>query len=268
MCAAALAEGLTVIESAACEPEVQDVADLLISMGAHIQGAGTPRIVIEGVRELRGTTHDVIPDRIEAGTYMMASAITNGRVTIENCPIDDLLAASEHLRTVGVRVAAKDAAGAARRVRASVEVTSERRLHPTQVTTQPHPGFPTDLQAQIMALLSLADGNSIITERIYPQRFLHVAELSRMGAQIFQQNGTAVVTGVRELVGAPVMASDLRASASLVLAGLAAQGTTTVLRVYHLDRGYERMENTLRTLGAHIERVDEKDLPASGRQSD
>ena len=270
MCAAALAEGVTVIESAACEPEVQDVADLLISMGAHIKGAGTPRIIIEGVKELRGTTHRVIPDRIEAGTYMMAAAITNGRVTLEDCPIDDLLAAVQILESAGVHVRSRDSAAdpSSRRVRASVEITADRLLKPTQVTTQPHPGFPTDLQAQIMALLSLADGNSIITERIYPQRFLHVAELARMGAKVHQQSGTAVVTGVRELIGAPVMASDLRASASLVLAGLAARGRTTVLRVYHLDRGYERMEASLAALGADIERVDDKDLPTNGQLGD
>lgn len=270
MCAAALAEGVTVIESAACEPEVVDVADLLISMGAHIRGAGTPRIIIEGVKELKGTTHRVIPDRIEAGTYMMAAAATNGKVTLEHCPIDDLLAAVQHLEQAGVHVRCREDPSdpASRRVRATVEVTSERVLKPTQITTQPHPGFPTDLQAQIMALLSLADGNSIISERIYPQRFLHVAELSRMGARIHQQSGTAVVTGVRELVGAPVMASDLRASASLVIAGLAARGRTTVLRVYHLDRGYEKMENSLKALGAEIERVDDKDLPTNGHLAD
>jgi UDP-N-acetylglucosamine 1-carboxyvinyltransferase len=270
MCAAALAEGVTVIESAACEPEVVDVADLLISMGAHIRGAGTPRIIIEGVKELGGATHRVIPDRIEAGTYMMAAAVTNGKVTLEHCPIDDLLAAVQHLEQAGVHIRCREESAdpASRRVRATVEITSDRILKPTQITTQPHPGFPTDLQAQIMALLSLADGNSIITERIYPQRFLHVAELSRMGARIHQQSGTAVVTGVRELVGAPVMASDLRASASLVVAGLAARGRTTVLRVYHLDRGYEKMENSLRALGAEIERVDDKDLPTNGHLAD
>ncbi len=263
MSAAALAEGITVIESAACEPEVEDLAAMLNAMGAHIKGAGTPRVVIEGVKELGGATHKVIPDRIEAGTYIMAAAITNGQVTIENCPIDDLLAACERLESAGVHVRCRDN-GVERRTRAAVEVSSDRRLRPTQVTTQPHPGFPTDLQAQIMALLSLAEGNSIITERIYPQRFLHAAELTRMGAQIHHQNGTAVVSGVKELVGAPVMASDLRASASLIIAGLAARGRTTVLRVYHLDRGYERMEERLKAVGADIERVDDKDLPHNG----
>jgi UDP-N-acetylglucosamine 1-carboxyvinyltransferase len=267
MSAAALAEGITVIESAACEPEVEDLAVMLNSMGAHIKGAGTPRIIIEGVKELHGTTHPVIPDRIEAGTYIMAAAATNGQVTIENCPIDDLLAACERLESAGVHVRCRDA-GLQRRTHATVEVSSDRRLRSTQISTQPHPGFPTDLQAQFMALLTLADGNSIITERIYPQRFLHAAELTRMGAQIHHQSGTAVVSGVKELIGAPVMASDLRASASLILAGLAARGRTTVLRVYHLDRGYERMEERLKAVGADIERVDDKDLPQNGSGGD
>lgn len=264
MSAAALAKGTTIIESAACEPEIVDVADLLNAMGAQIQGAGTPRIVIEGVAELGGATHRVIPDRIEAGTYMMAAAITRGRVTIEDCPIDDLIAVCDYLKEIGVHIRATDDS-MQRRVRTTVDVSASDRLHPTQITTQPHPGFPTDLQAQMMALLCLADGNSVITERIYPQRFLHVPELSRMGAQLIRQGSTVVVTGVRELVGAPVMASDLRASASLVLAGLAARGTTAVLRVYHLDRGYERMEERLIAMGARIERVDDKHLPTNGQ---
>jgi len=263
MSAAALAEGTTVIESAACEPEVADLADLINTMGGSVRGAGTPRVVIEGVRELRGATHRVIPDRIEAGTYLIAAGITNGHITIENCPIDDLLALNEHLREIGVHVRASDDS-LQHRQRTTVEVSADRNLRPTQVTTQPHPGFPTDLQAQLMALLCLAEGNSVITERIYPQRFLHVAELTRMGAQLIRQGSTVVATGVRELVGAPVMASDLRASASLVLAGLAAKGRTTVHRVYHLDRGYHRMEEALRRLGARIERVDEKSLPGAG----
>lgn len=264
MSAAVLARGTTIIESAACEPEIVDLADLLTAMGAHIHGAGTPRIAIEGVAELRGAEHRVIPDRIEAGTYMMAAAITRGRVTIEDCPIDDLSAVCDYLKQVGVHIRASDDS-MQRRVRTTVEVSASDRLHPAQITTQPHPGFPTDLQAQMMALLCLADGNSVITERIYPQRFLHVPELSRMGAQLIRQGSTVVVTGVRELVGAPVMASDLRASASLVMAGLAARGTTTVLRVYHLDRGYERMEERLLAMGARIERVDDKNLPTNGQ---
>lgn len=254
MCAAALARGVTVIESAACEPEVVDLADMLNSMGAQVSGAGSPRVTIEGVDELHGTTHTVIPDRIEAGTYVIAAAITNGDVVLENFPTDALWAALDRLRAVGVEIEAADADdnGAMRR---TVRVASVRRLRPTQITTQPHPGFPTDLQAQMMALLTLADGNSIITEKIFPDRFLHVAELLRMGATLVRNGPSVMVGGIRELIGAPVMASDLRASAGLVLAGLAARGTTTVNRVYHLDRGYERMETNLARLGADIERV-------------
>ncbi len=258
MSAAALAEGETIIESAACEPEVADLATILNAMGARIRGAGSPRIVIEGVRELRGARHTVIPDRIEAGTYLIAGAITRGRITVENCPIDHLMAAADLLEGIGVRLDVAEGAGDG--LRASVTVECSGRVKPAQITTQPHPGFPTDLQAQVMALLCMADGNSVITERIYPQRFLHVPELARMGAALFHQGPTVVVSGVRELVGAPVMASDLRASASLVLAGLAARGKTAVLRVYHLDRGYERMEERLAAMGARIERVDEKEL--------
>ncbi len=260
MSAATLAEGMTVIENAACEPEIVDLAKLLNAMGAHIKGAGSPRIVIEGVKALTGTTHRVMPDRIEAGTLMLAGAITNGRLTLTNCPVDCLMALLDRLEHVGVHVrVSKDDSGDG--TRATVDVSCERVLRPVQISTQPHPGFPTDLQAQMMALLCLADGNSVITERIFPERFLHVAELSRMGAHLFRQGPTVVVSGVRNLVGAPVMASDLRASASLVLAGLAAQGTTTIRRVYHLDRGYEALDQRLRALGGDVTRVDEKELP-------
>ncbi|MGP1346451.1 MAG: UDP-N-acetylglucosamine 1-carboxyvinyltransferase [Phycisphaerales bacterium] len=259
MSAATLAEGVTVIESAACEPEVVDLATLLNAMGANIRGAGTPRIVIEGVKALGGARHRIMPDRIEAGTYMMAAAMTNGSVTLRGCPMDSLMAACDTLERVGVHVRPVDAEQDP--ARTSVSVTGERVLRPAQITTQPHPGFPTDLQAQMMALLCLADGNSIITERIYPQRFLHVAELARMGANLVRSESTVVVSGVRELVGAPVMASDLRASACLVAAGLAARGNTIVRRVYHLDRGYEKMEERLRGLGATIQRIPEADLP-------
>lgn len=260
MSAATLAEGVTIIECAACEPEVVDLANLLNKMGAHIRGAGTPRIVIEGVKELHGATHDVIADRIEAGTYMMAAAITNGHLTIDNCPIDALMALLDIFESIGVHVRTVEGRDSDP-MAATVEVSSDRVLRPAQVTTQPHPGFPTDLQAQTMALLCLAHGNSVITERIYQERFLHVAELARMGAQLFRQGPTVVVSGVRELTGAPVMASDLRASASLILAGLAASGRTIVRRVYHLDRGYEKMEDRLKSLGADIARVDDRELP-------
>jgi UDP-N-acetylglucosamine 1-carboxyvinyltransferase len=258
MSAATLAEGTTIIESAACEPEVVDLANLLNQMGARVHGAGSPRITVEGVESLGGTPpggHRVIPDRIEAGTYMCAAAITNGEITLDNCPIDAMLAVLDRLERIGVTVSADISRDP---MRATARVTCSRLLHPIELTTQPYPGMPTDLQAQLMALLTLADGNSVITERIYPERFLHVAELARMGARLLRQGPTVVVSGVKRLVGAPVMASDLRASACLVLAGLAAQGTTEVNRVYHLDRGYERMEERLRAVGAAIERVSDR----------
>jgi UDP-N-acetylglucosamine 1-carboxyvinyltransferase len=249
MMAATLAKGRTVIESAACEPEVENLAEYLNAMGAQVHGAGTPRITIEGVDELHGVEHTVVPDRIEAGTYMIASALTNGEVTLRNVRLDHMLAVVDKLRDIGVMV---EPVGDD-----SAIVTSARRLEPTDVTTQPYPGFPTDLQAQIMALLCLADGNSAITDKVFPDRFMHVAELMRMGANIRKEGPTTIVTGVRKLIGAPVMASDLRASAALVLAGLVARGTTTVQRVYHIDRGYEAIETKLRALGADITRVPE-----------
>ena len=255
MSAATLAEGRTVIESAACEPEIVDLANMLNRMGARIRGAGSPRIVIDGVEALGGCEHRVMPDRIVAGTYAIAAAMTNGDVILDDFPYDSLLAAINHLEEVGVHVQKLDPA--ADEFRCSVRVTSDRVLRPTIITTQPHPGFPTDLQAQFMALLSIAEGNSIVTEKIYTERFLHVAELSRMGAQVYRQGSTAVISGVRALHGAPVMASDLRASASLVLAGLAAHGETVISRVYHLDRGYSNMERVLTALGACIERCKE-----------
>jgi len=256
MCAAVLAEGTTVIECAACEPEVADLAAMLNAMGAKIRGAGGPRITIEGVEKLRGMTHCIMPDRIEAGTYACAAAITNGDVTLENCPTDALTALCDRLEEVGVYLQVVDDEHAADRLHQTVHIESDRRLRPVHVVTQPHPGFPTDLQAQLMALLCLAEGNSIITEKIFPDRFLHVAEMSRMGANLIRNGPTVLVSGVRELIGAPVMASDLRASAGLVIAGLAARGITTINRVYHIDRGYERMEVTLQQLGADIQRVD------------
>jgi UDP-N-acetylglucosamine 1-carboxyvinyltransferase len=259
MSAATLAEGVTVIESAACEPEVVDLANMLNAMGAKITGAGSPRIIIEGVQQLGGVNHHIIPDRIVAGTYAIAAAITNGDLILDNFPYDDLLAVIDQLQRVGVHVKRLDPSQPAQRC--SVQVTCDRRLSPTIITTQPHPGYPTDLQAQMMALLCLADGNSIITEKIFPERFMHVAELARMGAQLFRQGATVVVQGGSRLVGAPVMASDIRASASLVLAGLAAQGETTISRVYHLDRGYMKMEEILTSLGATIERFSEKVVP-------
>lgn len=251
MSAATLAEGTTVIESAACEPEIVDLANLLNAMGARITGAGSPRITIDGVDQLGGTDYRVMPDRIEAGTMMVAAAITAGELTIENCPLDALRAAVDRLEAIGVDV--HHESGDA--YRATVTVGAGRVLQPCHITTQPHPGFPTDLQAQFMALLTLADGHSVITEKIFPERFLHVAEMTRMGAQLFRQGPTVIASGVRTLVGAPVMASDLRASAGLVLAALAAEGTSTIHRVYHLDRGYEKLEERLASVGARITRI-------------
>ncbi len=251
MSAAALARGRTVIESAACEPEIVDLARLLNAMGARITGAGSPRITIDGVPSLGGADHAVIPDRIEAGTLMCAAAITRGSVVLDNCPLDAMLAVADRLEAAGVRL---EPTGGDDPLRCSCRVSCDRAPHPVEVTTQPHPGFPTDLQAQLMALLCIAEGNSVITERIFPERFLHVAELGRMGASLFRSGATVVVSGVRRLRGAPVMASDLRASASLVVAALAAEGTTTISRVYHLDRGYERLEDRLTALGATIHR--------------
>ncbi|MCG3124028.1 MAG: UDP-N-acetylglucosamine 1-carboxyvinyltransferase [Phycisphaerales bacterium] len=269
MCAATVAKGRTIIESAACEPEIVDLASLLTKMGAKITGAGSPRITIDGVSQLGASgggsiDHTVMPDRIEAGTFMMAAAITNGDLVLDNCPTDALLSTIDRLNAIGVEVEPieilRPAGWVADPLRQAVRVTSGRVIKPVEVTTQPHPGFPTDLQAQLMALLTLADGNSVITERIFPERFLHVAELARMGAKIFRQGPTVIVSGVRQLKGAPVMASDLRASACLVLAGLAAEGTTIVNRVYHLDRGYEKMEEHLCGVGAKITRVSEKEV--------
>jgi len=258
--AACLAEGRTVIECAACEPEIADLARLLNAMGARIEGAGTPRITIDGVEELAGAEHEVIPDRIEAGTFMAAAGVTGGRVTLENCPLDAMLAVTDRLERAGVRIEREDGPGADP-LRATCTVSREGPLRPVQITTQPHPGFPTDLQAQLMAMMCLAEGNSVITERIFPQRFLHVAELSRMGARLHREGPTAVVSGAERLVGAPVMASDLRASACLVVAALGAEGETTIHRVYHIDRGYERIEEAMRSLGGDIERVDDAQSP-------
>ncbi|MHC4441550.1 MAG: UDP-N-acetylglucosamine 1-carboxyvinyltransferase [Planctomycetota bacterium] len=250
MMAASLAEGRTIIESAACEPEVIDLANFLNACGAQITGQGSPRITIQGVKKLKGCEHSIIPDRIEAGTLIMAGAITNGEIRMRNCRLEHLLAVVDRLRQVGVNI---------ERDGEEVVVSSSRRLEPIEVTSQPFPGFPTDLQAQIMTLLCLADGNSVITEKIYPDRFMHVAELSRLGAKLRKEGPTVIVQGVKKLIGAPVMASDLRASAALVLAGLIAKGETVVNRVYHLDRGYERFDQKLRQLGADIERLSRSD---------
>jgi UDP-N-acetylglucosamine 1-carboxyvinyltransferase len=248
LCAAALAEGETVLVGAACEPEVVDCADMLIKMGAQIRGHGTPEIRITGVERLGGVEHRIIPDRIECGTFMIAAAITNGEIELRHCNLDHLIAVTDRLEEVGVSI---------ERQNGTVFVSSSRLLRPVEMTTQPYPGFPTDLQAQLMALLCLADGISVITERIFPDRFLHVGELNRMGARIRKEGPTAIIQGLKELHGAPVMASDLRASAALVLAGLVSKGTTRIDRVYHIDRGYEKIEQKLAAVGADIERVKE-----------
>ena len=249
LCAAALAEGETVLVGAACEPEVVDCAELLIRMGAKISGHGTPEVHIEGVDKLHGAEHRIIPDRIECGTFLIAAAMTNGELELRNCSLDHLIAVVDRLEDVGVKI---------KRENGTIFVSSARRLNTVEMTTQPYPGFPTDLQAQLMALLCLADGMSVITERIFPDRFLHVGELNRMGARVRKEGPTAIIQGVKELQSASVMASDLRASAALVLAGLVARGTTRIDRVYHIDRGYEKIEQKLAAVGADIERVKEK----------
>jgi UDP-N-acetylglucosamine 1-carboxyvinyltransferase len=249
MMAATLAEGVTVIESAACEPEVVDLANFLNDMGAKITGAGSPTVAITGVKKLHGAEHEVIPDRIEAATYAIAAAATNGEVTLQGARADHLRAVIDKLGEAGVTVG-----------RRGDHLIAHRggRLKSADVTTLPYPGFPTDVQAQMMSLFALAPGISIITERIFEARFMHVSELARLGADIEIEGPSAIVKGGRPLSGAPVMASDLRASAALVIAGLAARGVTQVNRIYHLDRGYENMDVKLRKLGARIERIEEK----------
>ena len=245
MMAAALAEGRTVLHNCAREPEVVDLALALGRMGARIEGAGTDEIRVEGVERLRPLDHGVIPDRIEAGTFLVAGALPGNDVTVHGCIPEHLEALVEKLRVVGAEVAP---------VEAGLRVVGDGRPRPVDVRTAPHPGFPTDMQAQLMVALCLADGSSKITETVFENRFMHVQELQRLGADIAVDGKTAVVKGVPALSGAPVMASDLRASAALVLAGLAAQGTTEIHRVYHLDRGYERIEAKLAPLGARIRR--------------
>jgi UDP-N-acetylglucosamine 1-carboxyvinyltransferase len=245
--AAALADGTTVIENAAREPEVVDVADCLNKMGARISGAGTSRIVIEGVPRLNGARHGVLPDRIETGTYAMAVAMAGGDVVLEGARPELLENALDVVREAGVTVAATNTG-----VRVSRNGSG---LAPIEVSTAPFPGFPTDLQAQLMALMSCARGTSRITETIFESRFMHVQELARLGARIHIDGETATVEGVERLKGAPVMATDLRASVSLVIAALAAEGETMVNRVYHLDRGFERLEDKLGRCGAEIERI-------------
>lgn len=251
--AAVLAPGTTRIECAACEPEVVDLCNLLVQMGANIQGIGSPELTIEGVESLHGCEHIVIADRIEAGTFIVAAAITRGDVTVKGIPPNLLGAFLDKLEEAGVPL--------------EIESDSIRvlpysgSLKPVDCITLPHPGFPTDLQAQLCALMTQVEGISIITERIYPNRFMHVPELQRMGADIAIEGPSAIVKGASKLSGAPVMASDLRASAALILAAFAASGDTWIQRIYHLDRGYERFETKLAGLGAKIERLKDSDMP-------
>jgi UDP-N-acetylglucosamine 1-carboxyvinyltransferase len=247
MMAAVLADGETTLENAAREPEVGDLADLLVKMGAKIEGAGTATIRIQGVSKLHGARHTIIPDRIEAGTFAVAAAITGGRLLLERCDPSHLMAVIDKLKEAGAGVSLPSPS--------SIEIEAPRPLKAVNVTTQEYPGFATDMQAQFMALLTQAEGTSIITETIFENRFMHVLELARMGAQISVEGNRAVVLGRSALSGASVLCSDLRASASLVLAGLVAQGETLVDRVYHIDRGYERIEQRLCSVGARVERV-------------
>ncbi|MCK5427068.1 MAG: UDP-N-acetylglucosamine 1-carboxyvinyltransferase, partial [Thermodesulfovibrionia bacterium] len=246
MMAATLAEGTTVIENAACEPEVVDLANALRAMGADIEGAGTPIIKIRGVSNLKPVTYKIIPDRIETGTFLIAAGITRGEIKIKGCNLDHLDALVAKLVEAGLHIQ-KEGGG--------LTVKAQKDLTSVDVKTVPYPGFPTDMQAQFMALMAVSNGTSTITENIFENRFMHVAEMRRMGADIRVEGATATVRGVASLKGAPVMATDLRASASLILAGLIARGTTVVDRVYHLDRGYERIEEKLKLLGARIRRI-------------
>jgi UDP-N-acetylglucosamine 1-carboxyvinyltransferase len=246
MMAAALAEGTTVLRNAAREPEIVALADTLIKMGADIQGAGTSVITINGVSSLKSVTAAIIPDRIEAGTFLIAAVLTRGSVTLLNCEPDHLGALIKKLRLSGAEI---EIAGKIIRVKGNHNITS------VDVKTQPYPGFPTDMQAQFMVLMSIADGTSMISETIFENRFIHVSELRRMGADIQVTGNTAIVKGVPHLSAAQVMATDLRASASLILAGLVAKGTTEVNRVYHLDRGYQSLEKKFASLGAAIQRI-------------
>ena len=246
LCAAVLAAGTTIIEDAACEPEIVDLGNLLNQMGAKVSGIGTKRITVDGVEELHGTEFELVPDRIEAGTFMAAAAVTGGNVLVRGARREHLAAVIDAMKNMGIEVIyEKD----------GLRVAGPERFSPVDLTTGPFPGLPTDMQAQLMVPLCLAHGISIFTERIFPDRFMHISELNRMRANIRKEGCSAIVVGVKYLSGAPVMASDLRASAGLVIAGLVARDKTTISRVYHIDRGYERIEEKLAGLGARIRRV-------------
>jgi len=246
MMAASLADGTTVIENAAKEPEIEELASVLNKMGARIQGAGSDIVKIDGVNKLHGVSHRIIPDRIEAGTFMVAAVLTRGDVAVRGARPDHLDAFLLKLKEAGVRLSvAAD----------TIRVKGDGKAKGVDITTLPYPGFPTDLQAQMMVLMSVSDGVSVVTETIFENRFMHAQELSRMGADIRLEGNRAIIKGVEGLSGAPIMATDLRASVSLVLAGLVAKGKTEISRVYHLDRGYEHIERKLSALGADIQRV-------------
>ncbi len=251
---AVLTPGHSVLEGSACEPEITDLCNMLVSMGANIEGIGSHLLKIKGVKKLHGCTHTVIPDRIEAGTYIIAGAMTGGDMTIDGIEHAHMGSFLDLLRSSGLNFDLKEN---------KIQINKNSNLNPLEVVTLPFPGFPTDLQAQICALASLTPGLSVITERVYPSRFMHVPELLRMGAHISLEGSSAIIRGSKKLTGAPVMASDLRASAALILAGLAATGETWVQRIYHLDRGYENFEQKLSRLGANVERLPESELPKS-----
>jgi len=249
MMAASLAEGRTLLENAAREPEVEELARVLNKMGAQIAGAGSDTISIEGVNELKPVDHAIIPDRIEAGTLLVAAAITQGDVLVKHAQPEHLDAVIQKLREAGCEITSEHQ---------GLRCKGPKVIHSVDVKTTPYPGFPTDMQAQLMVLMSVGDNTAVISENIFENRFMHVPELDRMGADISIQGNSAVVRGVKRLSGAPVMATDLRASASLILAALRAEGRTDIQRVYHLDRGYERLDKKLRSLGADIRRLKEK----------
>ncbi|MCC6463996.1 MAG: UDP-N-acetylglucosamine 1-carboxyvinyltransferase [Planctomycetes bacterium] len=256
MCAAALGSGITVIDQAACEPEIVNLADMLNLMGARVSGAGTSRLVVEGVAEMRPCTVDVIPDRIEAGTLLIAAAITRGDITVEHCDPDVMPALLDKFCEMGVPWEKLDAT--------TMRVNCPGRARAADITTLPYPGFPTDLQSPLMALMCVSEGHAIVEEKIYPERFMHVPEYRRLGAEIRKQFNTCIVTGVERLQGAPVAATDLRAGAGLILLGLVAEGTTEVLKISHVDRGYENFHGKLGSLGAIVRRVDYAPMRRAG----
>ncbi len=243
MMAACLAKGKTVIESAACEPELVDLANFLNQMGAKITGQGSPRLEIEGVKELHGAEYQVIPDRIEAGTFLILSAITRSDILIKEVCWEHLSVVIDKLEEAGFVIEKTDS---------NIRLRPGKKISPVNVTTLPYPGFPTDLQSQFMALMAVTPGVSVITEKVFPDRFIHIAEINRMGAKIMREGSLAIIEGVKQLSGAPVMASDLRASAALVLAGLVAKGKTEISRIYHLERGYENLDEKLTKIGARV----------------